>query len=199
MAAQTSQAARRYRIDPQASEVRLLVYRDGPMARFGHNHVIIGQARGELFVGETAAASGFQIEIPVDSLVIDPVSARAEEGSEFSAMVSDPAREGTRKNLLSPAVLDGSAHPVIRIASAALAGPAWNPDVSAQVTIRGATRLIRFHAAVTRSGNDVTVIAAFRVVQSELGMTPFTVLGGAVQVRDAVDLRVRLVARPAER
>ena len=29
-----------YRIDPQTSDVRLLVYRDGVLSTFGHNHVV---------------------------------------------------------------------------------------------------------------------------------------------------------------
>jgi len=29
-----------YRIDPQKSDVRLLVYRDGALSTFGHNHVV---------------------------------------------------------------------------------------------------------------------------------------------------------------
>jgi hypothetical protein len=43
----------------------------------------------------------------------------------------------------------------------------------------------------------LTVIAAFRVLQSKLGITPFSILGGAIRVRDAIDIRIRLVARPA--
>src|SRR3970282_837515 len=85
-----------YAVDPQGSEIRLLVYRGGPLARFGHNHVIVGRVRGEIRAGDGAAASGFRIEIPVDSFVVDPPAARAEEGEEFAAQVSEPARRGTR-------------------------------------------------------------------------------------------------------
>src|SRR5450759_147412 len=48
----------RFVVDPEASEVRLLVYRAGPLARFGHNHVISGRVRGEIRAGERAAESG---------------------------------------------------------------------------------------------------------------------------------------------
>src|SRR5690349_11689256 len=30
-----------YELDPQQSSIVLKVYRDGPLARFGHNHVIV--------------------------------------------------------------------------------------------------------------------------------------------------------------
>src|SRR5881396_408728 len=81
-------AAPRYRVDPQASEMRLLIYRDGPLARFGHNHVVVGRVHGEIRAGDAAAASGFRLEIPVDSFAVDPPAARAEEGDEFAAHVT---------------------------------------------------------------------------------------------------------------
>ena len=35
---------RAYRVDENQSELRILVYRAGPLARFGHNHVIVNHA-----------------------------------------------------------------------------------------------------------------------------------------------------------
>ncbi len=192
-----SNAGKRYIVDAQASEIRLLVYRDGPMARFGHNHVMIGRVRGELSVADSAAACGFRIEIPVASLDVDAPAPRSEEGAEFAAAVSDQARKGTRDNMLGADVLDAANHPLIRIEAASLTGPRWNPDVTARITVRGNTSSLKFPAAVFEQSGSLTVIAAFRVLQSDLGMKPFSILGGAVQVRDALDIRVRLVARPA--
>jgi polyisoprenoid-binding protein YceI len=195
--ATATQNGKRYSVDAQASEIRLLVYRDGPMARVGHNHVMVGPVRGELRVSDTAAASGFSIEIPVESLIVDAPAWRAEEGEDFSAPVSDPARKGTRDNMLGAEVLDAAHFPLIRIESGALSGPRWAPEVSALITVRGVTRPLKFPAAVFEQNGALTVIAAFRVLQSDLGMQPFSILGGAIRVRDAIDIRVRLVARPA--
>jgi polyisoprenoid-binding protein YceI len=192
-----SPGGKRYIVDPQASEIRLLLYRDGPMARVGHNHVMVGQVRGELRVSETAAASGFSIEIPVESLQVDAPALRAEEGEEFAATVSDQARKGTRDNMLGADVLDATHYPLIRIESDALLGPRWNPDVNARITVRGKTNELKFPAAVFEQPGSLTVITAFRVLQSELGIKPYSILGGAVTVRDAIDVRVRMVARPA--
>jgi len=80
---------------------------------------------GEIRAGDAAAASGFRLEIPVDSFMVDPPAARAEEGDEFSAQVSDPARRDTRENMLGGDVLDAEKHPLVRIESIALAGPQW--------------------------------------------------------------------------
>jgi polyisoprenoid-binding protein YceI len=188
-------AGKRYIIDSQASELRLLVYRDGPMARFGHNHVITGRLRGELTAPDSAAASGFWIELPLGSLEVDAPAARTEEGAEFSALVSDQARKGTRDNMLGAEVLDAEHFPLIRIESDTLIGPRWNPSVAARITVRGTTSALKFPAAVFEQPGSLTVVASFQVLQSTLGLKPFSVLGGAIKVDDRIDVRVRLVAR----
>jgi len=187
----------RFLVDPDASEIRLLVYRAGPLARFGHNHVITGRVRGEILAGERAADSGFRLEIPVESFVVDAKSARAEEGEEFAAEVSEQARQATRDNLLGKDVLDSASHPLIEVNSVALVGPRWNPAVLARATLRGVTRDLRFPAAVVQQGDLLTVIATFRIRQSDFDLTPFTALGGGLRVRDAIDIRMYLVARRA--
>lgn len=189
--------APRFAVVPHASELRLLVYRDGPLARFGHNHVVVGRVEGEVRAADTAAGSAFRIEIPVGSFAVDHPAARAEEGAEFAAEVSEPARKGTRENMLGVEVLDAARYPFLRIASVALAGPRWNPTVTARVTLRGVTRDVRFPAAVFESGDTIEIIASFRVRQSDFGLKPFAVFGGGLLVRDALDIRVRVVARRA--
>jgi polyisoprenoid-binding protein YceI len=189
--------APRFAVDHRASEVRLLVYRDGPLARFGHNHVFVGRVGGEIRAGDTASESAFRLEIPVESFAVDPPAARAEEGGDFAAEVSEPARRGTRENMLGEEVLDAGRYPLISIASVALAGPRWNPTVTARVTLRGETRDVRFPAAVFQSGDALEIIAGFRVRQSDFGIKPFAALGGGLLVRDAMDIRIRIVARRA--
>ncbi|MGH8648859.1 MAG: YceI family protein, partial [Burkholderiales bacterium] len=157
--------------------------------------VIVGRVEGEIRAGDTAAGNAFRLEIPVGSFAVDPAAARAEEGAEFAAEVSEQAREATRENMLGEEVLDAGRHPLIRIASVALAGPRWNPTVTARVTLRGVSRDVRFPAAVFWSGDALEVIASFRLRQSDFGIKPFAALGGGLLVRDAMDIRVRVVAR----
>lgn len=188
--------ATRFVVDARASEIRLLVFRDGPLARFGHNHVIVGPVRGEIRAGD-GATGGFRLEIPVESFEIDPPKARSEEGEEFAAEVSDQAREGTRANMLGANLLDAAHYPLIRIDSLALAGPRSDLVVTARATLRGAGRDLRIHAAVEQRGDSLAVTAQFRFRQSDFGIQPFSALGGGLLVRDAVDVRIRLTARRA--
>ena len=189
--------APRFVVDTDASEIRLLVYRAGTLARLGHNHVITGRVRGEIRAGEGTADSSFRLAIPVDSFVVDLPSARAEEGAEFAADVDDDARQGTRNNMLGKDVLDAANRPLIEIDSVALSGPRWNPTVLARVTLRGVTRDLRFPAAVMQDGDRITVVAGFRIRQTDFEMHPLSVFGGGIRVRDAIDIRLRLAARRA--
>ena len=165
------------------------------MARLGHNHVMTGRVRGEISVSETAAASGFRLEIPVESFAVDLPLPRSEEGAEFSAEVSDRARQGTRKNMLGADLLDALQHPVIRIESLVLNGTRRNPDVIAQITLRGVTSELKFPATVLEQNGAITITASFRALQTDLGLQPFSILGGAIRVRDAIDIRVHVLAR----
>ncbi len=67
-----------YRIDPARSELRLLVYRAGTMARLGHNHVIVNHAVAgwARYSGRPAAAS-FSLRVPVADFVIDDAQMRS--------------------------------------------------------------------------------------------------------------------------
>lgn len=191
--------AQRYAVQSTQSEIRLLVFRAGALARFGHNHVIVGPVRGEIWAGRTSEQSGFLLEIPVEALSVDPAAARAEEGEEFAAQVSAEARQGTREHMLGEGVLDAQRYPVIRVESASLTGPRWNPTAVARVTLRGATRELKFPAAVVEQGDRLTVIASFVLRQSDLGIEPYSALGGGLRVADEIRVRIRLEARRVDR
>lgn len=194
-ARQLPAGAQRFVVDAQASQIRLLVYRAGALARLGHNHVIVGRVRGEIEAGTQVADSSFRLQIPLDSFAVDPPDARDEEGAAFTTGISDAARRATRDNMLGKALLDAAGYPLIEIESVSLVGPRWNPTVVARTTLRGATHDLQFPAAVFEQPDALTVIASFRTRQSDFGLTPYTVLGGSLRVQDEIDVRLRIVAR----
>ena len=119
-----------YRVDENQSELRILVFRAGPLARLGHNHVVVNRAiRGSVNLADAAGApdgagtSAFSLIVPVAGFVVDDAQARREEGSDFSAEVPDDARTGTLHNMLSTAVLDADEFPAITINGVNVAAP----------------------------------------------------------------------------
>src|ERR1700678_967454 len=109
-------SAARYRIDPAQSELRLLVYRAGPMASLGHNHVISTHSlQGwAAFEGNTASAA-LAVTVPVADFTVDDPASRTEEGSDFADAVTDEAKSGTRHNMLGPAVWNAADFPVLTL------------------------------------------------------------------------------------
>ncbi len=188
---------RRYRVVAAESEVRVLVYRDGPMARLGHNHVLRSQAlEGDIDLGDKGQDPRISLVVPVASFTVDQADLRQEEGEDFPGVVEDTAIAGTRKNLLSEALLDGARFPEIRLTSRQLAGSAPDYTMTVAVEVKGATHELLVPVRVEQRENELRATGAFTATHVELGLTPFTVMGGLLSVRDEIKLRFRIVARP---
>src|SRR5450631_2740478 len=96
-AAPVAAAAERYRIDADASEVLILIYRDGRMASLGHNHVVaVRQLTGEVVIAADPAHSSWQLDFPVDALSVDEPRLRAAQGEDFQTKVDAVTIAGTR-------------------------------------------------------------------------------------------------------
>lgn len=185
-----------YVLDADRSDVRFLVYRAGPLAALiGHNHVIeASQLSGDIYLTPDIRASGFSLTLPVAGFVVDDPAARNVEGPEFTPQPSAAAIEGTRQNMLGPEVLDAKRFPVVSIRSVKLLGPDWGLDATVRITLHGTARDITVPIAVERDGESLTVTGAFDIQQSDFGITPFSVGGGALRVRNSVRVRFHFVA-----
>lgn len=188
-----------YRIDAAHSELRILVYRAGALARFGHNHVLLShRLAGELHLAAPGvyAGGGFEVSFPVADLLVDETAARREEGAEFATEPSAADIEGTRHNLLGPGVLDAGANPTIRV-HGLTAAAAGGLTANATIEVRGHAAAVAVPVTVTAGAGTLTIRGGFGVEQSALGITPFSLALGALSVRDGLELRFTIVARAA--
>ena len=186
----------RYQVDSAASEVHILVYRSGAMARLGHNHVLSSnQVTGQILLHSDLAHSHVQLSLPVASLTVDDPKIRATEGEEFAAEVPQEAREGTRRNLLRAEVLDAEHFPTIALQSVAVAGKRETPSLIMRVTIKGVSRDVVVVASVEEQKNLLLAEGEFTIQQSDFGMTPFSVGLGALQVQDKLRVRFSIKCR----
>ena len=189
---------RRYRVVAAESEVRVLVYRDGPMARLGHNHVLRSQAlQGTIDLGDKGQDPRISLVVPVASFSVDQAELRQEEGDDFPGVVEETAIAGTRKNMLSEALLDGARFPEIRLTSRKLAGSAPDYTMTVAVEVKGQTHELLVPVRVEQRTDELRATGAFTATHAELGLAPFTVMGGLLSVRDAIKLRFKIVARPS--
>jgi hypothetical protein len=184
-----------YTIDADRSLVTLHVYRAGRLAKLGHNHVITSaNESGRAWKSGTPATSGFEVRMAVADLVVDDPAARAAAGPDFPGELSEAARDGTRANMLRAEVLDGERYPEIVVRAGSLGGTWDQPTVAASVTLKGQTRSIDVPLAIERSDDAIAARGSFRVLQSDFGITPFSIGGGAIAVADAVEISFEIRA-----
>ena len=180
-----------YRIDPAQSRVHVLVYRGGPMARLGHNHVMTVQGlSGRVwFHPQSVARSGFEMQFPVAHMIVDDGDARLAAGPEFPPDVPEKDKAGTRANMLREEVLNGAAHPRIELRSIEVSGVLPVVQIAAAITLKGVTREVQVPAAVSIDEQRLQAQGEFTIRQTDFGITPFSVAMGAIQVAD--ELRIR--------
>lgn len=187
-----------YRVVRADSQVRLLVYRTGPLAAVGHNHVIsTSDIHGRVYLQHNLLRSGFALRIPLKSFVVDSRVQRAQEGAAFGGEPDAAARAGTRAHMLGPAVLDAAKFPDMRLRSLGMVGPPWYPRVKVRVTLHGVTHdfvvpTALFHAPHGR----LIATGGLTIRQTDFGIKPFSIFDGALSVRNRVHVSLHLVLVP---
>lgn len=184
-----------YRLDAAASTLRVVVYRGGPLAEKGHNHIIeVRDLRGLVFLPDKGLDEArLDLAVPVDGMVVDPPAARSATGGAFAHPLHDAARAGTRANMLGAQVLDAGRFPQITVHADDIRGaPPWLV-VRAAVTVHGTTHRVTVPVRVETGQNGLTATGRLVLRQRDFGITPITAMGGLLRVEDAVTVVFRLV------
>lgn len=181
-----SGAERVYAIDPAASNLHWLTYKAGSLQRLGHNHVIsVGRPDGTVTVNTAdLAKSRFEITIPVEGLVIDNPDLRKALGPDFESVPSADDVAGTRKNMLGDKLLQAEKFPSIHVRGTGPFGAAGSQTFKITVDLVGKSVDLTVPTEVTVDDSGVTAHGTFDLTHSELGLQPFSVMLGAIQVAD---------------
>lgn len=197
---------RPYDVVAGESLLTVRVYRGGTLgtlAGAGHNHVIASHTlAGTVYLPADTLQASFELRFPVAELTVDEPQLRAaEQSADFPPDVPQSAREGTRHNLLSPAELDAAAFPEVVLRCERLEplpqGSRGEVLAHIQVEVRGRSTGIAMPARYRLDNGTLTVSGEGTLKQTDLGLTPFTALLGALAVQDAMQVRFQIVARAA--
>lgn len=189
---------RPFAISGEESLLAVLVYRGGAFSRAGHNHVIASHnLTGTAWVAQEITRSSFEVRVPVNDLVIDESQLRQQEGPEFPPEVPESARQGTRTNMLSAALLDGAQYPEVLLQSERIEVTADGLRAQVRVTVRGQVRSLVVPLRYELEANELRVDGQLALKQTDLGLTPFSAFGGAIRVQDDIQVKFRLLARAA--
>jgi polyisoprenoid-binding protein YceI len=195
-AAPVAVGAHDYTVVAEESLLQILVYRGGAMAKLGHNHVITShRLSGTVSVTEDPLQSRFDISIPVNDLNVDEPAMREMAGPDFPPGVPQSARDGTRRNLLSEALLDGAKYPAIRLRATEVAAAGEGFDVGVEITIKDQAYAVRVPVMIQRKEGELIARGEFPLKQSQLGFKPFSVAMGTLVVLDEIRIRFEVIAR----
>ena len=188
----------RYVIDDSASELHVYTYRGGKLARFGHNHVLNArQLRGDVALTDGIVGSRFHLRVPLASIEVDNPNLRAAAGVKFNSKPSPEDVAATRTNMLGHDGLDVAVAPAALIQGEVLNLNTKVAILSVRVTIREKIHRQNINIKVTTHTESILVSGAMSLKHSDFGITPFSVMLGALTVKDKVDIRFELVARLA--
>jgi YceI-like domain len=190
-----------YAVVAGESLLSIRVYKAGTLAAAGHNHLIAShELEGTFYIPPQPLQASFEVQFPVDSLTVDEGALRAAlHSADFPPDVPASAREGTRRNMLSAALLDGANHPRILLRAVAL--QEQTPPLPGAalahvaVSVRDSEHQIALPVRWQLSHGTLIADADTTLTQSELGLKPFSALLGALQVQDEMQVSLHLVAR----
>ena len=186
-------AAGTYAVDTAHSQLRLLIYRAGKLSALGHNHVMVNRAlMGTVQIGDVLSDCTFTLQVPVAKFEIDDSVARREEGSDFPGDIPDEAKAGTLHNMASAALLNAEAHPLISVIGASFRGNLQNPEATMIVEVAGRQSTITTPLTLTGDSQRLTASGAFELRQTALGLVPYSLFGGGLQVQDAIQVKFEL-------
>lgn len=166
-------------VDTGRSKMTVYVYKQGLFSFLADNHQIDAPLADGSLSGDRKS-----IHITVDAAkmqVLDP-SMPANRRSQVQA------------NMLGPQVLDVRRYPVIEFQSTEIADKGNGAlTVSGNLTLHGQTRPITFGVKDAGAGHFT---GSATVRQTQFGITPIKIAGGAVSVRDDVRVDFDIYLRP---
>ncbi|HKB12561.1 MAG TPA: YceI family protein, partial [Vicinamibacterales bacterium] len=156
-------------IDVARSQLTISVSKSGLFSAFADNHVI----RAPIAQGALSAAAPLSVAITVrarDLQVLDPA-------------LAENTRREVETRMLGPEVLDVDTYPQITFSSTTVepaGGDRWK--VEGDLSLHGNTKRVVFDAARSQGAYRGSV----RIRQHDFGITPISIAGGTVKVKDEV-------------
>ena len=164
-------------IDPQKSSITVRVFKAGVFSAFGHEHEISAPIEQGSFKENPAS-----VELTVD----------ARRMRVMDKGISEKDRADIQQTMLGPKVLDSEKFPTIRFRSTRvelLGEGKWS--LLGDLTIHGETRPVKMHV----EGANGRYRGTAELKQKDFGITPVTVGGGAVKVKNELRIEFDIVSK----
>ena len=187
--AEPAAAQTAYSFDAAHSSLEINVYKEGFFKAFGHEHLVTakdfsGAAR---FDADKLENSSVTLRVAAKSFtVVDPGE-------------SDKDRQQVQATMLGESVLDTARYPEIIFRSTGVTklerqGDGWRLTLTGTLLLHGAERPVTFPLTVRVSGGELTAQGEVFFLQTDYGIKPVKVGGGAVKVKDRLRIHFEIHA-----
>jgi polyisoprenoid-binding protein YceI len=162
-------------IDSTHSSIRVHVYKTGLFSAFAHNH----EVEAPIESGEVTQTGSPSVELRVDARkmrVLDPEA-------------SEDTRAQIQKTMEGPQVLDAGHFPEIHFRSSAVEPKGTDRWlVTGDLDLHGQTHPVTIEVSL----KDGLYRGSTTFKQTAFGITPVTIAGGTVKVKDAVKVEIEV-------
>ena len=178
-----------YSIDHAKSKLEINVYKAGLFKAFGHDHLVgAGEISGRVdFDPQKIENSSVSTKVVANSLsVMDPGE-------------SDKTRGEIQETMRGPQVLDVTKFPEITFSSTSVSvakktAEGWELTVAGKLNLHGVEKAVSLPLQFQVEGDRLVASGEVFLLQTEYGITPVTVAGGSVKVKDKLRIGFTIVA-----
>jgi polyisoprenoid-binding protein YceI len=178
-----------YAISSEKSELQISVYKEGLFKAFGHDHLISASMLSGrvLFDEENLQDSTVDLTVETASLrVIDP----GESASD---------RQQVQSTMAGKSVLDVERFPTIRFTSTGVVREkkpktSWEMTLEGNLILHGVEKPISLPLHLSEKDGELRAVGEVSILQTDFGITPIKVGGGAVKVKNKIHIRFDVVA-----
>jgi polyisoprenoid-binding protein YceI len=182
-------AERRYEIRPEASRVRVHLFKKGLLKGFGHGHELDWSRFSGSVRADWLQLGSASVELSVEAASL----------SEQNLDIGEGDRREIEETARSARVLDAALHPQIRFRSTSVhvrhqdaAGALL--DVSGTLEVRGVPRDLTVPVTVTLDGEGLRARGSVELRQSGFGIKPVSAALGTIKVKDEMRIDFELQA-----
>jgi polyisoprenoid-binding protein YceI len=179
-----------YAIDSAKSKLEIEVKKEGLFKAFGHNHLIIAkEISGQVqFDPQRIESSAVTLKMQTKSLTVSPQGESEKDIQDIQATMSGEK------------VLDVEKYPEIvftstRVSAVKQAGDDWTLTLSGNLKLHGVEKPVSLPVTLHSTGNQLQAQGQVPLLQTDYGIKPIKVGGGAVTVKDELKINFNIMAR----
>ncbi|HET6900274.1 MAG TPA: YceI family protein [Vicinamibacteria bacterium] len=189
-AAPLSAAPRTYVVDAGASSVRIHVGKSGAFSFAGHKHEVVAPALSGEVTADPADLGASRVSLSFEAAALKVLP----EGEP----AGDPPK--VEEAMRGPKVLDAPQFPSITFKTQRVSGResgsgVYDLELAGELSLHGVARALTLPVHVEVAGDTLTASGKAVLRHDQFGMQPVGAAGGAVKVKNEIEIEYRIVAR----